>query len=305
MKVLIQNRVAGSRWTLPVTSLWTAAVWTADGLWSESWWAQAACYALCAYLMAELNNRNALIRTFTRLMSVSFLMFTCMAGNLGSLTGALTLLSIIGTLTLFFRTYQDRQSAGWTYYTFLVLSLGSLADIHLLLLTPVLWLLMVFSLQSMSWRTLFASLFGLATPYWFLTGWRAIEGDLTPLTTHLSQLLQWGEAATDGDWLHTSVFALLIVCGITGIVHFVRTYYLDKIRIRQYYYCFITISVIASILLVAQPYQHELLQELLIVSVSPLTAHFLALTHTRWTNMAFIVLTLSTVALTLCRLWMS
>lgn len=305
MKVLIQNRVAGSRWTLPVTSLWTAAVWTADGLWSESWWAQAACYALCAYLMAELNNRNALIRTFTRLMSVSFLMFTCMAGNLGSLTGALTLLSIIGTLTLFFRTYQDRQSAGWTYYTFLVLSLGSLADIHLLLLTPVLWLLMVFSLQSMSWRTLFASLFGLATPYWFLTGWRAIEGDLTPLTTHLSQLLQWGAAATDGDWLHTSVFALLIVCGITGIVHFVRTYYLDKIRIRQYYYCFITISVIASILLVAQPYQHELLQELLIVSVSPLTAHFLALTHTRWTNMAFIALTLTTVTLTLCRLWMS
>lgn len=305
MKVLIQNRVAGSRWTLPVTSLWTAAVWTADGLWSESWWAQAACYALCAYLMAELNNRNALIRTFTRLMSVSFLMFTCMAGNLGSLTGALTLLSIIGTLTLFFRTYQDRQSAGWTYYTFLVLSLGSLADIHLLLLTPVLWLLMVFSLQSMSWRTLFASLFGLATPYWFLTGWRAIEGDLTPLTTHLSQLLQWGAAATDGDWLHTSVIALLIVCGITGIVHFVRTYYLDKIRIRQYYYCFITISVIASILLVAQPYQHELLQELLIVSVSPLTAHFLALTHTRWTNMAFIALTLTTVTLTLCRLWMS
>ena len=85
MKTLIQNQVASSRWTLPATLLWAAVIWLSDGLIAENWWMQAACYVLCTYLMAELNNSNALIRTFTRLVSVSFLILTCMPANPGPL----------------------------------------------------------------------------------------------------------------------------------------------------------------------------------------------------------------------------
>lgn len=307
MKTLIQNQVASSRWTLPATLLWAAVIWLSDGLIAENWWMQAACYVLCTYLMAELNNSNALIRTFTRLVSVSFLMLTCMAGNLGSLKGILTLLSIIATYTALFRTYQDQQAAGWAYYTFLTLALGSLADCHLLLLAPVWWLLMGLALNSLSWRTFTASLLGLATPYWILSGWHIYQGTWSSLANHLKPLTQWSlntwSIAT--DWFSTTVAALTFLSGIMGIVHYMRTNYRDKIRIRQYYYCFITLTLIAGTLIFVQPQYHDLLQNLLIVSVAPLVAHFFALTHTRWTNAAFIITTLLVIGLTVYRVWIS
>ena len=61
---------------------------------------------------------------------------------------------------------------------------------------------------------------------------------------------------------------------------------------------FIITASLAAVLLALQPQHMTLLLPIMICSVSPLIAHFLALTHTRWTNIAFYVIIVATLALT-------
>ena len=57
--------------------------------------------------------------------------------------------------------------------------------------------------------------------------------------------------------------------------------------------------------LLLQPTLYNILTRMLIVFVSPLLAHYLALTHTRITNITFQVLLFMAVLLTIYNLWTS
>ena len=94
------------------------------------------------------------------------------------------------------------------------------------------------------------------------------------------------------------MFILLTVIGTIGAVHYLRTRYKDKIRTRMLFDGFIITASLSAILLALQPQHMTLLLPIMICSVSPLIAHFLALTQTRWTNIAFYVIMVATLALT-------
>lgn len=305
MKRLIQNRVASSRWTLTAAILWAAVVWVADGLVTEGWWLQLGCYILSTYLMVELNNSHALIRTYTRTVSAALLILTAMVGNLGSLTTAFTILCTITVYVALFQTYQDRTASGWTFYAFLALSLDSLADARMLLIVPLLWAHMLFTLHNFSWRTFLSSVFGIVFPYWILAGWYTFRGEAHLLADHFACITTWDETTvTATDWITTVSTALMLTLALTSIIHYMRNVFADKIRIRQYFYCFITFTVLSGVLLTVQPFWHEQLRAILIVNLSPLVAHFFTLTHTRWTNMVFLTTLVAAAVLTVLRLWM-
>ena len=63
---------------LPAVALYGVAVWLADGLYHMQWWIQFACFVLSTYLMIELNNSNALIRIYSRMVSCSFIAIASM-----------------------------------------------------------------------------------------------------------------------------------------------------------------------------------------------------------------------------------
>ena len=48
-------------------------VWVAVGLLVSNIWVEFAFTAMCTLLLVELNNRNALMRTYSRMVSCSFL----------------------------------------------------------------------------------------------------------------------------------------------------------------------------------------------------------------------------------------
>ena len=73
MKKYIQNKVAENRLALSVTIVYAVGVWLLSGFVQENWWIQFGCFALAAFLMLELNNVNALIRIYSRMVSCSFL----------------------------------------------------------------------------------------------------------------------------------------------------------------------------------------------------------------------------------------
>lgn len=307
MAKLLQNRVAESRLLLPIMGGYAIVVWLAAGLLGGGLWLQFACFAAAAYLMAELNTANALIRIYSRLVSCSFIAMMCMAcGEFGSLGGCWTGLCAVGALSALLRCYQNRNAAGWVFYAFMAIGLGSLTSVWMLYYVPVVWLLMAFFLSAMSWRTLFASIIGVIAPYWFASVYVVYSGDIDMAASHFAELANYG-AIADFSALtvnQAAVAVLVAALAVAGTVHFVRTSFKDKIRTRMFYYCFIAVSFATIALLMLQPQRYDLAIRVLIVNASPLAGHFFALTRTRFTNIAFVAVAVAMVALTLVNLWM-
>lgn len=307
MAKLLQNRVAESRLLLPIMGGYAIVVWLASGLLGGELWPQFACFVAAAYLMVELNTANALIRIYSRLVSCSFIAMMCMAcGEFGSLGGCWTGLCVVGALSALLRCYQNRNAAGWVFYAFMAIGLGSLTSVWLLYYVPVVWLLMAFLLSAMSWRTLFASIIGVITPYWFASVYVVYSGDIGMAANHFAELANYGAIADFSALTANQAAVALFVAGlaVAGAVHFMRTSFKDKIRTRMFYYCFVAVSFATMALLVVQPQRYDLAIRVLIVNASPLAGHFFALTHTRFTNIAFVAVVVVMVALTLANLWM-
>ena len=314
-----QNQVAESRLTLPSVLAYATAVWLASGLIIPSVpftvssllqgaWVQLACFLVSAYLMVELNNNNALIRIYSRMVSSSFIVLSCGACFLfSSMGGAIVQLCAVAFYSVIFRTYQDKASTGWTYYAFLCIGLASTVFVPILYYVPFLWGLMAFQLASLSWRTFFASLLGLLTPYWFLLPVLIYLGKPDLCITHFAHLVDFHTPVVEWAQLtvnHVLLFTFVVALGITGIVHYLRKKSADGIRIRQFYGCFIHTWLFTVLLIVLQPQHYDMLIRIMIINVSPLIAHFLSLTYTRVTNIAFFAISVAALLLTCFNLWM-
>ena len=291
---------------LPVAVAFTVGIWLLCGLTVQHWWVQFGCFAVTTYLMVELNNQNALIRIYSRMVSCAFLLLSCAACFLmPSVRGGFLQLFVAAAYLVLFQTYQDKTSVGKTYYAFLFLGLASMANVHILYFLPFFWLLMSTNLLSLSWRTWSASLLGLLTPYWFGCAWLVYQADYTLLTTHFTQLADF---AFPVNYARLSigfmtVLALLLATTLTGIVHYLRKSYNDKIRIRMLFGFFIWMDLLAIVFMVIQPQHQDLLFRMMIINTSPLIAHFLALTSTRFTNMAFYIISLATLLVMAYNVW--
>ena len=70
------------------------------------------------------------------------------------------------------------------------------------------------------------------------------------------------------------------------------------------YETFITVDICTIIFLVLQPQHYNILMYIMIINTAPLIGHFIALTHTWITNIAFYVILIAALALTAYNLWM-
>ncbi len=326
MPRLLQNRVAGSRRSLPVTIGLTLVVWVLCGLLPRAMWGSLLCFMAATALMVELNNQNSLIRVYSRMVSCSFLVMSCASCYLfTSLSGCFMLLCFVAFLLISFRSYQDAAAQGYIYYAFFFLGLASMVFMPILFFLPLLWLLMLTHLQCLSWRTFAASLLGVFTPYWFVGVWMLsplchLSSDVMRLATpfssvfallHPEQLLHSVVSGGAAEYVfglqllkaHVFSLAFVVVLGLTGIVHFLRTSYLDKFRVRQLYQLFIWLWFFTFVLIFVLPQHYDMLLWLLMVCTSPLIAHFLSLTSTRFTNAASCLFVLVAILLTAYNIW--
>ena len=277
-----------------------------SGLFSHNLWGQFACFVVSTYLMVELNNSNALIRIYSRMMSCSYILLVCMSPFLFHSTSTM-LLSIctIATFIALFITYQDKQSMGWTFYGFTALGIASVIDVRMLYFAPVLWVAMVFYLRSMTLRTFLTSIFGLLCPYWFLLLYLIYTDDFTPAIEHFSQLARFGRVA-DITGLPLNVLlstGFTFILGVTGIVHYVRNRINDKTRTRMLFNTFILVDIASMVFIILQPQLYMPLLTMMIITTSPLIAHFIALTDTRITNWSFMAIVLAVLSLTLINIF--
>lgn len=306
----VQNIVAESRRTLPFTAAYAVVVWLLAGLIGHNMWLQFICFVLAVFMMVQLNNKNLLIRIYSRLVSSSYIALSCAALFLfASPGGACLQLTVIASLFCLFNTYLNRTSAGWTYYAFLFLGLGSLTDVHVIYFMPVFWLLMLFALYSFSMQTFVASLLGFVTPYFYSLAWYAWrgEGDISPWLHHLAGIadIQFSISYSVLSLQHLILLAFFLILFLLGSIHFVTTSYKDKIRVRQIYYSFMTLMIFSGLLIILQPQFYQLSFHIMLISVSPFIGHFLALTESRLSNILFFVLTAVVLFLSGMNLWIS
>ena len=294
--------------TLPAVAVYGLAIWGLAGLFSEQWWIQLACFVISTYLMIEMNNSNALIRIYSRMVSCSFIVLSStICFMFSSISEAIAELCIIASYIMLFLCYQDRQAVGHTFYAFMCLGLASMFYIHTLFYIPAIWLLMTFYLQSISWRAFWASVIGLITPYWFAAVYFIYQEDFSVPAEHFSRLadMSFPYDYTQITPQQTLTFLFVLIISMTGTIHYLRTSFNDKIRIRMLYSCFIAMNMLSVAYLIAQPQHYDFLMRMIIINTSPLIAHFIALTQTRLTNIAFYVITISALLLTAYNLWIS
>lgn len=296
----LQNRIAESRFALPITAVYALAVWLMMCAMDCREYAELAVFALSAYLMAELNNRNALIRVYSRMVSCTFLVLGMMAAPaIGRLDVLAVQLCFIASYLLLFASYQDKRAQGKMFYAFASIGIAGAICPPSLLFVPVIWVLTATNLMAMSWCNFWASVIGLTAPYWFIAGYCAMTGDMTiplRLADSFTQAISLAQYKLSPDIIVS--FAVTLLVAAIGAIHFMRNSYKDKIRTRMLYELLIATASFTAIFYAALPQYAEQMTGILIVNASVLAAHFFALTSTRITNIAFILLALLAVAAT-------
>lgn len=303
---LLQNKIAESKLTLPVTLVYAIVIWLLAGVLEEWWWLQFGCFILSALLMMQLNNIHALIRIYSRLVSCSFLLLACCASYLfPNIQSAIVQVCIISAWLLLFYSYQDKEATGWVFYAFVCIGLASIVYQQILFFLPMVWFLMAYNLQSLSWRTFLASLLGVTLPYWLAFCWFLLQNDMGTLLGHFEALADFCQPTDFSSFSDSETITLVILCllVITGIIHCFRQKSGDKIRTRQFFGFFSWMSLFSILFIVLQPEQSKALMPILIVNASPLAGHFFALTHTKITNIAFCVTTAIILLITIFNLW--
>ena len=295
---------------LPITILYGVGIWLLAGLVNNGWWFQFLCFFASVYAMIHLNNINLMIRIYSRSVSAAYILLSCIAVWLfPSINGAVIQLGSVLILLLLFSCYQDHETRGRTFYVFLIASTISLLEPRYLLFVPIIWLLMATTIYSLCFRTFLASLIGLITPYWLYAGWLLFNNIKNP-----GMALSFTSRFTDIQWAidygtltrqQIAYLALLIVMFLVGTIHFWLTSYMDKIRVRQIYTSLIMLTLYTLVLLAVQPQMFDVLIIMLTIAVSPIIAHFVSLTHTRLSNIFFMVLMAVILLLTGVNLWIS
>ena len=304
----LQNRIAESRRTLPITILYGVGIWLLAGLVHQGWWFQFVCFFTSVYAMIHLNNINMLIRIYSRSVSVFYILLACSATWMfGSIQGTVQVLSMVLGLLLLCSCYQDQKSVGRTFYLYMLISIVSLLEPHFLLFVPIFLLLMATTIYSLSWRTFFAALLGLMTPYWLFTGWQLYTYRYQPemAVDYLKRFtdMQWAADYTVVTTQQWAYLALLVVLFVVGTIHFWMTSYMDKIRVRQIYNSLTILTVYTLVLMAVLPQKYDTFIGMLTVVVSPIVAHFFTLTRTRLSNLFYIVTMVAILVLTGMNLW--
>ncbi|MCM1078785.1 MAG: hypothetical protein NC344_04005 [Bacteroidales bacterium] len=314
-----QNNIGASRLALPVMVLYSVCLWGLMLFTDHTLWPQCLIFIVSTYLMMELNNRNALMRRYSRMVSCSYMALMLMCPWLLRDIDAMAVqMCFLLTLTMLFRTYQDHGSNGVKYGAYLFLGIAGMLWPPLIFALPLLWIADIFFLMSFSFRSWLASLLAVITPLWCLLPYVVITGKYEILTHLLNALeLDSGtlEAFRDINTVLLSELPmppqvlcseiLVVILAVTGIIHFLRHSSDDKIHVRMLFNVFNIIFLAftaALFLLYILPLSDmpgaDILFGIIVVCATPLTAHYINFTSTRLTNISVILAMLLVLAFT-------
>lgn len=314
MKRRLQNRIAESSATLPVGFIVMTLLWW----WPQhgDLWPQLGGWLTCivtTYFLLEANAKYGILRIRSQMMSTLYLLLMAACAFLHPIsTGLLCQLCLVVALYCLLHTYRNSHAEPHTFHAALAISIGSLFWAPFLWLMPVMLWCQAGYLRALNLHNLGAAVCGFLSPYiaWttaltaqmyyaFFTTSVAEQlpaiDYFQPLFHHAQEMVApfHGPITTFSPTLRDSLlrhpaesaaFIVIGLIGLTGFIHYLRKNYDDKIQVRMYHYCYMTLQVIVAIWIFLQPQYYYQLFPLFIAATVPAAAHFIALTHTWMTN---------------------
>ena len=315
----LQNKVAGSELTLPICAVVATALWwLPKGTFSVRSFLGLVLCMLTTYVIMETNARQHIIRIRTRMMSCVWLVLSACLSFMHPLEEPLIAAAFLcGSYMLLFQCYQRYRPQLTVFHVFLLLSIGSFfAPVMLLMAIPFYFYLIVF-LRSLTTKAFWAGILGLVVPYWCYAILSILLFHTFTFSQFASHIISQFDFFTvpqfdhftvhlaDYSFVKLSSCAFIALLSIVSIIHYLRTKYDDKIRVRMILYIYVTQTLLLMLFLLLQPAHYQTTMALIIASASPLIAHFFALTGSILSNLFFILSLLLTVAMAVLNLWMT
>jgi hypothetical protein len=213
-------------------------------------------------------------------------------------------LCLAGSYFLLLRCYQRVEPVDVVFHCFLLLGLGSLLWQPMMAMALPMLCYLWFLMRVKTWRTFWAAMIGLALPYILAAAVLVIMGK-DPLACQFSDWPHFNMPTSDfflrlrgigESWPQAAAFLLILLLALVGTVHHLLTSFADKLRVRFMLRVFIFQSLFITIFAAVVPRSLSTFTGLLLVSASPLIAHYFALVHNRVSRLLLIVSMLSTIA---------
>lgn len=292
----MRKAITTSTTILPIALVVGSLLWILPEAGNLLLWGGWFVALLTTYVWMETNARLQLIRERSRMVSTTvFVALTSVPLLHEFRLASLLPLALLLCYACLFSAYQERRPEGKMFHAFLLLALASL------LLPQVLWLvpLLLFScnlhLRSLTLGSLGATLMALILPLVGYSLWALVKWDISLLLhfiestrhalTHIDCSYWQSVYTATPATLPTSEWQFLVSAGGTlllsliSITHQVRTSYLDKIRVRMYYYLIALVQGGLTVLLILFPEERWTWLLLLITNGAPHIAHYLTLTR--------------------------
>ncbi|MBP3711688.1 MAG: hypothetical protein J6I86_04405 [Bacteroidaceae bacterium] len=307
----LQNKVAGSEFTLPLCAI------AAIGMW---WLPQKAFDVRClmglvlclltTYIVMETNARWHIIRIRTRMMACVWIVLAASLSfmhPLGEPIVAAAFMSL--SYLLLFHSYQRRRPQLDVFHAFLMLGIGSFcAPVMLAMAIPFFLYLGIF-LRTLTGKAFWAGVLGIIVPYWCYAVWCFVTEDWQGFLSRLTDMAQFEmpslEQMTSMPFVWQVSAGVVALLSIISLLHYLSTNYDDKIRVRMYLYIYVSQTLLMMAYLVLQPVHYQTTMALLVCSASPLIAHYFSLSRSLLTSILFLLSLLLVAGMATLNLWLT
>lgn len=282
-----QHNISTGRFLFPVVAFVALLFWAVAYRHPSEFLALAACVAT-TYVLIELDITFALIRTRTALPSSLFLFFYAACPFLHGYTQEIWIPLLVGVMLFsLFRSYESPVAPTPIFHAFLCIGIGSFLLPHLLLFIPILYLMMI-PLRSLSMRTFFAGLTGIATPYWLMGCYYLYLGAFERTFAPFREVIHFSPIDYHALSVPQCVSSLIFIL-ITAFccVQCLFQSYNDKVQTRILLRLLIVTEVTTTLLVALQPVHFNALFPVLLFIGSLMAGHYFSLTYTRFTRIFF------------------
>ena len=299
-----QTSVTTGRMTLPGVIFFYLSVWMVS---LDSWkdLATLGIAAFTGYLMIEANTAFTLIRTRTTLpVAFYWTLFSGLVFLHGFGWDSFTpVVFLLATMHLM-RSYESSHAPAHVFHSFFFLALGSWGFPPLLWLGP-LFFFSTHAFRSLSLKTFFASLLGVAAPYWLLFGYAYLTDEMSLFLAPLNEVMHFRAVGHSLPPLHEIIsWGVIFVWQMVCNLHYFQVSYQDKTRTRVYLTFLAICGWWVALLILLQPHHIHAWLPVQLLCTSFLAAHLFTLTRNRFSGLFFIVTFVGIILLTGYNVWM-
>ncbi|MEE0805763.1 MAG: hypothetical protein U0L77_10135 [Prevotellamassilia sp.] len=292
----MRKAITTSTTILPIALVVGSVLWILPEAGNLLLWGGWFVALLTTYGWMEMNARLILLRERSRMVSTTvFTSLTAIPLLHYAQWESLLPLGLLVIYAFLFASYQERRPEGYLFYAFAILSTCSLVVTQLLWLLPLLLFCCLIQLRSLTLGGLSATVMGIILPVIILPLISIWSDDPTSLPTMLKTMgdqlvtvdftywkdIYYATPATlpHQEWQFLVTTGCVMVPSLIAIIHQVQTSYLDKTRVRMYYYLMEMTHIALFALLILFPSARWTWLHLLIVNSAPLIAHYMTLTR--------------------------